>query len=44
NLREMVSGVEKNAILQSLKYIVDNNFFGVVTNDSLKNAKGPLIE
>ncbi|CAG8494964.1 16289_t:CDS:2, partial [Racocetra fulgida] len=31
-------------IIESLKYIVDNNFFGVVTNDSLKNAKGPLIE
>ncbi|CAG8790697.1 9645_t:CDS:2, partial [Dentiscutata erythropus] len=48
NLREMLlykeKSQEKNAILQCLRYIVDANFFGVVTNDSLKNAKGPLIE
>ncbi|KAF0428698.1 ccch zinc finger protein [Gigaspora margarita] len=48
NLREMLlykeKVQEKNAILQCLRYIADNNFFGVVTNDSLKNAKGPLIE
>ncbi|RIA95259.1 hypothetical protein C1645_734227 [Glomus cerebriforme] len=35
--KEMVE--EKNVILQCIRHIVNNNFFGVVTNKSIKDAK-----
>ncbi|KAG9304395.1 hypothetical protein G9A89_019957 [Geosiphon pyriformis] len=37
---------ERNILLQSLRYIVDNNFFNIVSNDSLEAARrrgGPNI-
>ncbi|RHZ84741.1 hypothetical protein Glove_78g25 [Diversispora epigaea] len=43
NLRDMLlykeRAQEKNIILQCLRYIINNNFFGIVTNKALKNAK-----
>ncbi|CAG8442711.1 6538_t:CDS:2 [Ambispora leptoticha] len=38
---------ERNILLQSIRYIVDKNFFQVVSNDSLEAAKrrnGPSVE
>ncbi|CAG8616225.1 6801_t:CDS:2, partial [Ambispora gerdemannii] len=38
---------ERNILLQSIRYIVDKNFFQIVSNDSLeaaKRRKGPAIE